>query len=608
MCYNEKMPISIDATTKFLKVKALPSKIFAKDRNNLASLPNRTPIYGLNSEGKDEFQYWEIPLSGIPNILEVWDETSIICTPAGRKAVDNYKSKFQPLNELPREELKVKSLDPDKPLRDYQEEYITINASKRITLGALCTGSGKSLSSILRAENLGGGKILIIGPRRLDKKWKADVREDIGKDVLLYVGTKPVREKLRAKIEDFDVFYTNFEQLKEFSQYCPKIDHVIVDEIHCVCNPDTKLYKSLYSFLRSCQGSIQGLSATPIRHKLEDLWGVLNLLDPDFAGSKKDFLDKYQKVLATMDVKKSFRQRDGSYKTVTYKIPIKVTSKNEDGLREKLKGIMFRVKKEDIVDFKDQVEIIDCEITLRQRSLYEDAVENLKFELSNKTLQVTNTLTKLLRLLQISEGLFNFQESNKYKDSGKLDWLKEELKEKLAAGEKVIVWSRFEPITREIQALFPNQSVIYSGKVSDSLRDLGVWAFQGIKPGSPEFEDFERLKRLNPEFKFSPGEAQLFTATHSLRSGMGLNLQASHICYYTSFDPSDTATFQARDRISRLGQTFDTESYFLVAEQTWERRALKKMLTHYNNSLSILDEGGSQAASLTKELIGLLYG
>jgi SNF2 family DNA or RNA helicase len=267
---------------------------------------------------------------------------------------------------------------------------------------------------------------------------------------------------------------------------------------------------------------------------------------------------------------------------------------------------MVRVKKRDVLDTKDDIEIIDVELTKKQKEKYDEAREKLLIEFNDKSLKITNKLTMLLRLQQISEGLFNLDES--LKGSGKLDFLKDEIKGHLEREEKVVVWSRFEPITREIQKLFPKETVVYSGEVSESLKQLAVWSFQGVTNEADEAE-YRRLsaKLSGGEFLFqSPGQASLFCGTHSLKSGMGINLHRSSICYFTSFDWSPVAVFQARDRISRIGQENDTTARFLTSFDTIDRKALRLIISHYNKQIGILDGRADQDFTLTRDIIGLL--
>ena len=589
------MPLKLSTDNKNLQIKIVASPNFERDQDLIRKIMGRKPKY----DAQDKFLHWEVPMESLEYILNTWRE-GVIEDSSSRDLIHRYKEKLLPIAELPRGELKVQSLDGKTP-KPYQLSYITLPNTKSILLASYPTGSGKSLASTLRASQVGFNKLLIIGPKKLRINWRTSIRETLGKETLIYWGRTPKNyEKLNNEVPESSVVYCTYESLSKFKKSHPgiKFDSVIIDEIHSVCNPKTEAHKEIYSLLRevqASQGQIQGLSATPMRLKLEDLWGVLHLLDPEIAGSKSTFLDQYQEVLSTMPVKKNGH---------TFYVPIKVRTKNEEDLRKKLSSIMVRVNKEDIVDFKDNIEIIDVELTSRQTSAYKEILTTLQIELSDRTLLAENPLARMTRLLQVSEGLFNIDPNRK--ESGKLEFLKEEIKEQLKRGEKVIIWSRFEPITQLIKEEFPKDTVLYTGKVSEGMKDLAVWAFQGITDPKDR-EEYERLKRYNPDFLHNPGEANLFCGTYSIKSGMGINLPAAHINYFTSFDWNPNTIHQARDRISRLTQTEDTETYFLVSEDTIERKALRLILDNYRNCANILDGGRTQDSKLTQELIRLLW-
>lgn len=586
------MPLKLSTDNINLQIKVIASPDFDRDQDLIRKIMGRKPKY----DAQDRFLHWEVPKEALGYILQTWGE-GVMPDSSARNLIDRYKEKLLPIDQLPRGELKVTSLDGKIP-KPYQLSYITLPESKQVLLASYPTGSGKSLSSALRASQIGFSRLLIVGPKKLRVNWRTTIREVLGKETLIYWGRTPKSyEKLDNEVKESSVIYCTYESLSKFKKIHKNIefDSVIIDEIHSICNPKTEAHKEVFSLLRATKGQIQGLSATPMRLKLEDLWGVLRLLDPEVAGSKSAFLDQYQEVLATMPIKKNGH---------TFHVPIKVRTKNEGELRKKLSSIMVRVNKEDIVDFKDNIEIIDVELTPRQLSVYTEILTTLQVELQDRTLLAENPLARMTRLLQVSEGLFNIDPSRK--DSGKLEFLKEELKEKLKAGEKVIVWSRFEPITRLIKEAFPQETVLYTGKTSEGLKDLAVWAFQGVTDPKDK-EEYERLCKHHPDFPFKPGEAKIFSGTHSDRSGMGINLPAAHITYFTSYDWRGTTIQQARDRMSRLTQTEDTETYFLVADNTIERKALKLILDNYAKCSNVLDGGRTQESKLTQELIKLLW-
>lgn len=506
--------------------------------------------------------------------------------------LDTYKLNREPLNNLPMETQRV--FTPYKHLLPFQLSFVVLPDYKDKLIASMPTGTGKSFTAIMRAEQLGYNKLLIVGPQRLKKNWQTEC-EEIDLNVLTYWGTPKQRAKLREKFPEYSIFYVNPEQLEEFWRFNPGIDFVIIDEIHIVCNSTTKSYKSLNSIIQTIDRRV-GLSATPMRLNMGNLWGVLNLIDPDIAGDKAVFLSEFEEVVTTIPI----RIAGGR---VWHK-PLKVRSKNESQLRERLSSIMYRIKKSDVVDFKDNVDLVQVDISVRQRRLYEECLKGIQLELSSGTLDVRHALARATRLLQITEGLFNLD--SVYKDSGKLDYLKEALKENIDAGIKTVVWSRFEPITREIYNLFPKHTVVYSGRTPDASRNMAVWSFNGCKTDENKREA-AAYKLRHPEFIFDPGDALIFAGTHSLQGGMGINLESAHTVYFTSFDWNPDTIFQARDRVSRLTQTEDTQTYFLLADHTIERKVLHKILQSKEATSRILDGVGSAETDLARELVSLIW-
>jgi SNF2 family DNA or RNA helicase len=584
------MPILLDSTNKYLKVKVLSGPKWGAEKTIIAKTPGRIPIY----ERGDTFDHWQIPIENLSHIINNIGKDNIISTENSQPLLDRYFKKTIKIDDLPRETV-TRTVYGDRTLEPHQIEVVSINKEKTTLLLAAQTGLGKTFSAIARADFLSYKKVLIIGPKKLRSNWRTEVRETLDESCLIFWGDKKTREKLKDEIPKHNIIFTTYEQLEEFTKYnTTKFDQIIVDEIHLVCNDKTKTFKSLNRVLRAHDGGLMGLSATPSRMRMSDLWGVLYLMDPDFAGSKSNFLGRYEEVLATMTIRKNGRP---------FKIPIKVRAKNQEELQERLKSLMVRIRKDTVLDFKDNVDIIRVDLTNRQRSIYEEALSQIKLELSDRTLKLDNPLTKLLRLLQISEGLFNI--SDKYNDSGKLEYLADDLKD--IGDQKAVIWSRFLPIVEKIYELNPTKTVRYSGNQNDAEKQLAVWAFQGVKTPEDEAE-FYKIRERYPYFKFKPGEAQFFTGTHSLKSGIGINLQAANLVYFTSFDYNPTAVHQARDRVSRIGQEKDTFTKFIVTNDTIEERVLQTILRHYRNSIELLDGKSSENFRLTNELMGILRG
>jgi SNF2 family DNA or RNA helicase len=593
--------IEIECVKNRLWVRAVPEeKFYSRDKDSLQEYSGRIAIIR-----DDTFRAWSMPVTSACQLE--------------REFQVRWKNARELQYTVERLNTPVHTLDVTPPkatskngweLKAHQIPVVGLSPEKRNLLLSFPTGTGKTFTSLLRAEELGCKDILIVGPKKLKTNWKAEVREILGEELFIYWGSSPEsrkkllpypqREYPGIGVEGWRCVYATFESAKYlFDTGLRKPDMLILDEIHIVRNPETQLHKDIFEIARDVEsrnGHILGMSATPIGVNIENLWGVLHLISPLLAGEKTDFLNQYREILATMPVRKNGK--------ILYYVPIKVSTKNEDKLQAFLECVMIRGRKSDMVGFTDNPpEVLEVESSKKQLAAYAEAVDKLEKELHlSRTFNIENGLTRLLRILQICEGLFNLEEG--IKTSGKLDYLFETFKEHIERGEPIVHWSRFERITRLVQEKFPKHAVVYSGAVSEGMQKLAVWAFQGLR-NEDEEREFARLKKLYPDFPFAPAGALIFSGTHSRKSGLGINLPRANTSIYSSFDPDADVIFQARDRVSRLTQTQDTNTFFLTAEGTREKQILRKILQKYADSANILD--GKKSEIPLRNLIAELF-
>lgn len=584
------MPINVRVLNNILAVKVSPCNNFYELRNKLLSLPDKEAEY----DSKDNFKYWKMPVDKLHLILSKFPPEELDISPDLSNKIEEYKNRFTKL-ELLISDITPFSAKDGKNLFDHQLKYVQISPSKKSLLCSFEMGMGKSRATLVRAKTYEYSKLLIIVPSIVLSNWATEIKTVYGEDCLVYSGEiSPVKRfNLRKEISNHNIFVVNYEMVGELLSHLPAIDHIIIDEIHNLSNPSTVIYKNTYKALRKFNCPVQGASGTPMRLRVRDLWGVLHLIDPDFAGARADFLSNFEVELAHKVIIKNGKR---------IKIPIKLGTKNEDLLKEKLDCILYRVKRSVLTTFKENVEIVPCILTSKQKEMYSLIQENILRDLESGELYGTqNVLVRMLRLLQVSEGCFNIDPT--IPDSGKYDYLKQEID---STPDKLIIWSRFKPITEKILKDYPDRAVVYTGDTASGLKKLSVWAFQGVTT-QEDLEEFNRLKKYHPGFKFAPGEASIFTGTVNLRSGLGINLHKANKCIFTSFDFNPQANMQAKDRVSRIGQESDSVSCkFLVSEDTLEAKALSMILTNYENSLRILDGKKDNSYLLIKDLIKLL--
>lgn len=577
--------LSLEADNNYLYVKALDSPRFIEIRNLLCTLSYRKAVYKGG-----EFEAWKLPKSYLSYFCDNFDLSDLKLNSASQDIVETYLASTFPLSQKIRDYTLYESKD-GRTLFSYQRDYVNIDFSQKALLCSFQQGMGKTISALIRAKTIGYENLLIICPKRLLANWRTEINQCFEEKALIYAGSKKQREVVKEQIHGGAPVIVNYEMVKELTACGYEPDHVIIDEIHNLCNPSTQVHKEVAKLVENIPYR-QGLSGTPMRLNPRDLWGVLALLDPKLAGTRRTFLDMYEVELAHRTIYKNFKK---------YRVPISFGIKNEDKLKKKLDSIMFRVKREGIVDFKETIEITHCPLMPLQRKLYDQIKQNILEDLDSGELKgITNVLTRLLRLLQASEGAFNLSPGRR--DSGKLDYLLEDL---TTRNDKVIIWSRFKPISNILGDLFKDKGVVYNGDVSDNLRNLAVWAFQGVETKEDE-QEFYRLKKKY-DFPFNPGDAQFFFGTVHLKSGLGINLH--RYCsesIFTSFDFNPNSNFQAKDRVARIGQKEDVKTTFLVSEGTIENKSLKLILDNFQKTSRILDGEGNITYNQVKDLISIL--
>jgi superfamily II DNA or RNA helicase len=161
-------------------------------------------------------------------------------------------------------------------------------------------------------------RLLVVCPKMLCEKWRLELRNRFGVDAQILDAAElakelgrpqpqfPASQAMIASMqgirppldwEDEDADGSNRRHLakvlREAAGKDPLVDLVIIDEAHYMRNPETATHQ-LGQFLREATEHIVLLSATPINLKNDDLFSLLNLVDPD----SFRFREQFQDVLA----------------------------------------------------------------------------------------------------------------------------------------------------------------------------------------------------------------------------------------------------------------------------------------------------------------------
>lgn len=517
------------------------------------------------------------------------------------------------LKDLPKIQGELKFTRTPMP---YQEEFARICPSKKDMILALDTGMGKSLAILWRLNNLNVKSMIVVGINAVDSSWRTSIREVYGIETTLYNGDPPEVKKLDKQFASQPLpnfLFCTYETIQKLIDRVPEgyYEHIILDEAHLVSHEGSKRYIAVKQLIdKHPEAGKTAVTGTPIQDKPRDLWGIVSLLNPKMAGSFDSWVAKYERVVHSFTHKYPLKTKDGrliygkdgKQKWGEIEIPLVVETQNLDDLTEKLKSIMFRVDTSKYINYKSHLDIKPIPITYKQKRIYDSVREEILVELSNRTLKVQGAAVRMMRLLQVSEGIFNIDEEDM--ESSKLDYLVDYLS---TTKEKVVVWSRFQAITNILGEKFKDKGVVYNGDVSKKNKMLRKWAFNGVYDDI-DLQYYKELQVKTKDYRFSPGEAQFFFGVIDLRSAAGIDLHRS--CYkqiFSSFSFMHAANYQAAARLLRLGQPSDEVfTTYLVGEGTIEYSALTHVLNKYETVLKILDGKEAVSYKTNQELIKLL--
>ena len=238
-------------------------------------------------------------------------------------------------------------------------------------------------------------------------------------------------------------------------------------------------------------------------------------------------------------------------------------------MTEKIHSIAYRATKAECLDLPETTDIIrKVELEPQAMLLYRNLVKDSYAELSEGEVTITNVLTKLLRLSQLTGGFLGSDDSSKAEQvsTAKLKVLEDIIDSALEENKKLVVIARFIPEINAICRMLDKKGVRYSlltGSVKD--RDEQVAQFQNY-PDVPVFV------------------GQIATA------GLGITLTAASTMVFYSLDYSMSNFEQTKARIHRAGQRVPCTYIYLTAAGTVDEKVLKALKNKANLAKSLVDD------------------
>jgi SNF2 family DNA or RNA helicase len=327
-------------------------------------------------------------------------------------------------------------------------------------------------------------------------------------------------------------------------------DIIITDEAHRIKSHNAKQSKALHKLGAKARYRMI-LTGTVITNKAIDVFSQYKFLNPSIFGSSfYVFRNKYFDMVGY-----------GNY------TPVMKKSMEQDFI-DKLHSIAFRTTKKECLDLPETMDIVRyVEIERYASTVYEELLKDSYAELSKGEVTVTNILTRLLRLSQLTGGFIGDDAGNVTNIStAKIEALSDIIDEAINEDKKLVVIARFIPEIRAIEKFLSKKKIGYSlimGGVVD--RDVQISKFQN-----------------DLDVKVFIG--QIATA------GLGITLTAANTMVFYSLDYSISNFEQTKARIHRVGQKENCTYIYLTARGTVDEKVLKALRDKADLARILVDE------------------
>lgn len=418
------------------------------------------------------------------------------------------------------------------------------------TLFADEMGLGKTIQALGVINALQPKYVLIVCPASLKFNWRIEANEWLLGDKDVQVGSQPI---FRPE-SPIHVHITNYDRLGELSSTISP-DLFILDEVHYIKGRETeRSKKTRYIARRSRQ--ILGLSGTPLPNSPEDLWPILQILDPAVWTSWLEYSQRY------CAAREAFRHIGKGPTKRLHKYTDTKGAANLEELQQKLRSSIMvrRLKKNVLTELPDKIHAIlafppegvegllakQYELFSRFGFTEEMSVEEMK--LHKVPFEEISATRKVLGVLKVDLVIDHIKQCF------------EEDEEK-----KIIV--------------FAHHSEVLS-KLYDKLYKFSPAIIRGETPDHKRQEEVQRFQ-MNPFCRLFVGSIQA--------AGAGITLTASsHVIFAEqSWSPKDMA--QAWDRPHRIGQKNAVLVQHLVFDGSLDANIMKKLLKKIKIAQKALD-------------------
>ncbi|MDF5707081.1 MAG: DEAD/DEAH box helicase [Nostoc sp. S4] len=432
-------------------------------------------------------------------------------------------------------------------LRPYQERGAAwLSFLERWGLGACLAddmGLGKTIQFIafllhLKEQDALENPTLLVCPTSVLGNWEREVKKFAPSlKVLQYHGDKRAKGKAFIEVtKKHDLVITSYSLIHRDIKSLESVNWqiIVLDEAQNVKNSEAKQSKAVRQLAATFRIALTG---TPVENRLQELWSILDFLNPGYLGNRQFFQRRFAMPIEKYGDTASLSQ-----------------------LRSLVQPFILRRLKSDrqiIQDLPEKQEMtVFCGLTADQAALYQQVVEaSLAAIESAQGLQRRGMILALLiKLKQICNHPAQYlkQATLEQHHSAKLLRLEEMLEEVLAESDRALIFTQFAEwgklLKPHLEKQLGREIFFLYGSTNKKQREEMIDRFQHDPQGPP-------------------------IMILSLKAGgVGLNLtRANHVFHFDRWwNPA--VENQATDRVFRIGQTRNVQVHKFVCTGTLEEK------------------------------------
>lgn len=545
--------------------------------------------------------------------------------------------RFEELDKLTANAIWRTGLENGFKIKDYQDYGAKFMAVARRVICADEMGLGKTLESIAACDMMGSKKILIITPGEVMSGYLAEINRWTRRPAIV-IGrkSKAVQYSTLKMIKDFNqgefTIIVNYESWARDKKLLTMLeglqfDTVIADEAHRIKETNTSAYEGVKQIVdsdnvcASCEGPyIKGmclnchkrynavksvrnlilLTGTPILNRPTEIYPLLNLINPDVFYSLRQFIRLFCVDISEDSKRPEYVFREGGFEALADKIQGMYIRRTTESVGLELPPQEVRIHELDL----------DPESYPLQTKLLEMLQDYAQIVIDdNPSIDFMSQLALLTRMRQAAvwPGGIKIKQQERYPDGSlvwfedpdsgerkpvmeeltigdrfreslKLDITMELLEEYLSEGKRIVIFSQFAEVIRELLDRCKHKgwrAVGYYGDTKHELRDEVKLNFDRAVGEEPKWD---------------------IVIAHYGTGGVGVNFTACERMILTDEAWNPGIEDQAMKRINRIGQTEKTQVDILRLNNhidTWLANLIndkRSMINNFNDKNAIYAE------------------